>query len=137
MPHTNAGLAKSLPPTDAFHAVNRELPLIQKMIAGGYIGPKGKGGFYRLNRAGGGKLKEAIDLVSGAYRAEQKRDLPELAGASKDLRALLSSPGKIGTYAWRVLGRTLSYAAELVPDAADDITAIDEAMRLGYNWQWG
>jgi 3-hydroxyacyl-CoA dehydrogenase len=137
MPHINASLAKSLAPDDPFHAANRDLPLIRKMIADGYIGRKGKGGFYRLNRTGGGKIKEAIDLTSGAYRAEQKRDLPELAGASKDLRALLSSPGKIGTYAWRVLGRTLSYAAALVPEAADDITAIDEAMRLGYNWQWG
>jgi len=137
MPHINASLAKSLPRNDAFHAANRDLPLIRKMIADGYTGRKGKGGFYRLNRAGGGKLKEAIDLVSGDYRPEQKRDLPELAAASKDLRALLSTPGKIGRYAWRVLGQTLSYAAGLVPEAAADIDAIDEAMRLGYNWQWG
>jgi 3-hydroxyacyl-CoA dehydrogenase len=63
--------------------------------------------------------------------------LPELAAASKDLRALLSSNGPIGRYAWRVLGQTLRYAASLIPEAADDINAIDEAMRLGYNWQWG
>jgi len=137
MPHINASLAKSLPPGDPFHAANHDLPLIRKMIADGYIGRKGKGGFYRLNRAGGGKLKEAIDLASGVYRAEQRRELPELAGASKDLRALLSSRGRIGKYAWRVLGQTLAYAASLVPEAADDIHAIDEAMRLGYNWQWG
>jgi 3-hydroxyacyl-CoA dehydrogenase len=137
MPHINASLAKSLPPNDPFHAANRDLPLIRKMIADGYIGRKGKGGFYRLNRAGGGKRKEAIDLVSGDYRPEQKLELPELAGASKDLRALISSPGRIGKYAWRVLGQTLAYAASLVPEAADDIDAIDEAMRLGYNWQWG
>lgn len=137
MPHINASLAKSLPPNDPFHAANHDLPLIRKMIADGYIGRKGKGGFYRLNRAGGGKLKEAIDLASGVYRAEQRRELSELAGASKDLRALLSSPGRIGKYAWRVLGQTLAYAASLVPEAADDIHAIDEAMRLGYNWQWG
>ena len=36
-----------------------------------------------------------------------------------------------------MLGQTLAYAASLVPEAADDINAIDEAMRLGYNWQWG
>jgi len=137
MPHINASLAQSLPAGDAFHAANRDLPLIRKMIADGYTGRKGKGGFYRLNRAGGGKLKEAIDLASGAYRPEQKRDLPELEAASKNLRALLGSPGKIGRYAWRVLGQTLAYAACLVPGAADDIVAIDEAMRLGYNWQWG
>ena len=137
MPHINASLAHALPTSDAFHAANRDLPLIKKMIADGYTGRKGKGGFYRLNRTGGGKAKESIDLISGAYRPEQKRDLPELASASKDLRGLLSSDGKIGRYAWRVLGQTLSYAAGLIPEAADDINAIDEAMRLGYNWQWG
>lgn len=137
MPHVNSSLAKSLPPSDAFQAANRELPLLGKMIAEGYTGRKGKGGFYRLNRAGGGKIKEAIDLVSGDYRPERKADLPELAGAAKDLRTLFSAPGKIGRYAWRVFGQTLSYAASLVPEAADDVDAIDEAMRLGYNWQWG
>jgi 3-hydroxyacyl-CoA dehydrogenase len=137
MPHVNASLARLLPPEDAFHAANRELPLIQKMIAGGYTGRKGKGGFYRLNRAGGGKIKEAIDLVTGEYRPQSTPDLPELAGAAKNLRVLLDSPGRIGRYAWRVLGQTLAYAASLVPEAADNIGAVDEAMRLGYNWQWG
>jgi 3-hydroxyacyl-CoA dehydrogenase len=137
MPHINASLAQALPASDVFHGANRELPLIKKMIAEGYTGRKGKGGFYRLNRAGGLKTKEAIDLVTGAYRAEQKPEIPELAGAAKNLRALLSSNTKIGRYAWRVVAQTLAYAAGLVPEAADDISAIDEAMRLGYNWQWG
>jgi 3-hydroxyacyl-CoA dehydrogenase len=137
MPHVNASLAKALPAGDAFHAANRELSLTSTMIAEGYTGRKGKGGFYRLNRAGGGKLKEAIDLSSGAYRPEQRADISELAAAAKNLRALLASPTKYGRYAWRMLGQTLSYAASLVPEAADDISAIDAAMRLGYNWQWG
>jgi 3-hydroxyacyl-CoA dehydrogenase len=137
MPHINASLEKALPPGDAFHAANRDLPLIKKMIAEGYTGRKGKGGFYRLNRAGGAKTKESIDLVTGAYRAERKAELPELAGAAKNLRGLLSSPSKIGRYAWRVVAQTLAYAARLVPEAAEDIPAIDEAMRLGYNWQAG
>jgi 3-hydroxyacyl-CoA dehydrogenase len=137
MPHINASLAKGLPPSDAFHAANRDLPLISRMITEGFIGRKGKGGFYRLNRAGGAKTKEAIDLASGEYRPERRPELPELATASKDLRAFLSSDSKLGRYAWRVLGQTLRYAAGLVPEAADDINAIDEAMRLGYNWRWG
>jgi 3-hydroxyacyl-CoA dehydrogenase len=137
MPHINASLEKALPAGDAFHAANRDLPLIKKMIAEGYTGRKGKGGFYRLNRAGAAKTKESIDLVTGDYRPERKADLPELAGAAKNLRGLLTSPGKIGRYAWRVVAQTLSYAAGLVPEAADGIPAIDEAMRLGYNWQAG
>ncbi len=137
MPHINASLARALPPSDAFHASNRDLPIIRKMIGEGYTGRKGKGGFYRLNRTGGGKSKEAIDLQTGDYRAERRNDSPELIAAGKDLRALLASDSKLGRYAWRVLGQTLAYAARLVPEAADDISAIDEAMRLGYNWRWG
>jgi 3-hydroxyacyl-CoA dehydrogenase len=137
MPHINASLTRALPPSDAFHAANRDLPIIQKMIAEGFTGRKGKGGFYRLARAGGGKAKEAIDLATGVYRPEHRRELLELSGASSDLRALLSADSTVGRYAWRVLGQTLAYAARLVPEATDDINAIDEAMRLGYNWQWG
>ena len=55
----------------------------------------------------------------------------------KDLRALLSLESKAARYAWRVLGQVLSYAASLVGDAAEDVYAIDEAMRLGYNWRYG
>ena len=94
MPHINASLSKALPADDPFHAANRDLPLIRKMIGEGYTGRKGKGGFYRLNRAGGGKIKEAIDLATGGYRAEQKPDLPELAGAPKNLRGLLTADGR-------------------------------------------
>ena len=50
---------------------------------------------------------------------------------------LLSAPGKIGTYAFRVLAQTIAYAATLIPEAAASIADIDEAMRLGYNWKWG
>jgi 3-hydroxyacyl-CoA dehydrogenase len=137
MPHVTGSLAAALPATDPFHAANRDVPLIGRMIAGGYTGRKGKGGFYRLNRAAGGKIKEAVDLVSGAYRPERKPDLPELKDTEKDLKLLLASESRIGRYAWRVLGQTLAYAAALVPEAADDVHAIDEAMRLGYNWRWG
>ena len=131
MPHINASLAATLPPGDAFHATNRDLPLIKKMIAEGYIGRKGKGGFYRKGQAG----REAIDLATGAYRPVQKPELPE--AKLRDVRALLSGPSPAARYARRVLGQTLAYAATLVPVAAADITAIDEAMRLGYNWKWG
>jgi 3-hydroxyacyl-CoA dehydrogenase len=50
---------------------------------------------------------------------------------------LLEAPGRFGRYAWRVLAQTLAYAATLVPEVVDDIVAVDEAMRLGYNWKWG
>ncbi len=133
MPHVNASMGRALPPSDPFHAANRELPLIAKMLATGYTGRKGKGGFYRLNREGGGKVKETISLATGEYRPAKKAEL-EIADRFK---ALLSSDTKAGRYAWAVMGRTLSYAAMLVPEVVDDIASVDEAMRLGYAWKFG
>jgi 3-hydroxyacyl-CoA dehydrogenase len=137
MPHVTASMAGALPKDDAFHAVNRDIPVVRKLLETGYTGRKGKGGFYRINKSGGKRAKETVDLATGEFRPEQKANLPELSAAGRDIRKLLEAPGKVGAYAWAVMGRTLAYAARLVPEAVDDITGIDEAMRLGYNWKWG
>ena len=135
MPHLQASLTSTLPATDAYHAIAKDHALIQQMIKDGYTGRKGRGGFFRINREAG-KIKEAINLATGEYAPAQKpMSIP--AAAQKDLRALVAMPGKPGAYAWAVLGPTLAYAASLLPSAADDITAIDSAMKLGYNWKHG
>jgi 3-hydroxyacyl-CoA dehydrogenase len=136
-PHVNASMRAVLPQSDAFHSIDRELPLITRMIEQGLTGRKGKGGFYRLDRSGAGRTMQAIDLQSGQYRPEQKPTLPELEAAARDLPLLLAAPGKIGSYAFSVLAQTIAYAATLIPEAAASIAHIDEAMRLGYNWKWG
>ncbi|MFL5283367.1 MAG: 3-hydroxyacyl-CoA dehydrogenase NAD-binding domain-containing protein [Rhodopila sp.] len=136
-PHVNASMRAMLPASDAFHRVDRPVPLIDRMIGQGLTGRKGKGGFYRMDRSGGGRSMLAIDLITGEYRPQQKPALPEVEAGAKDLRALLSAPGRIGTYAFRVLAQTIAYAATLIPAAAGSIADIDEAMRLGYAWRWG
>jgi 3-hydroxyacyl-CoA dehydrogenase len=136
MPHVMSSLKSSLPTDDPFHAIARPNPLVENMIATGYTGRKGKGGFYRINRDKG-KVKEAIDLKTGEYRAERKADVPALEEAGKSLGKFLKHDSVHGHYASAVLLPTLTYAAFLVGDAADDIDSIDEAMRLGYNWKFG
>jgi 3-hydroxyacyl-CoA dehydrogenase len=136
-PQVSASMRAVLPKSDAFHSIDREQPLIARMIEQGLTGRKGKGGFYRFERSGGGRAKLAIDLRTGEYRPEQTPALPEVEAAARDLRVLLSAPGKAGAYAFRVLAQTISYAATLVPEAASSVADIDEAMRLGYNWKWG
>lgn len=136
MPLLQKSLGSTLKPDDAFHATVRQSPLLDKMIAGGYTGRKGKGGFYRINREAG-KRKEAIDLATGEYRPVIKASSPSGAAGRGDIGALIDLPGKAGAYAWAVLGPTLAYAAALVPEAASDIVSIDAGMKLGYNWKWG
>lgn len=137
MPHVSKSLLATLPKDDGYRAIYREPDLFGKMIAEGYTGRKGKGGFYRLNKADGRRVKEAIDLKTGAYRPSMKPNLDSVAAAKGGLRALVEHPDKGGRYAWAVLSRTLSYAAELVPQICDTLVGVDEAMRLGYNWKFG
>ena len=137
MPHINASLAGLLPETDAFHASLHDFPLLETMIADGYTGRKGKGGFYRMNKSGGTKQKEAIDLASGHYAVASADEFPELKGAEKSIRKLMETDSKLGRYADRVMTRVLAYAVSLLPEATSDVTAIDEAMKLGYNWKEG
>ncbi|NFV79652.1 3-hydroxyacyl-CoA dehydrogenase/enoyl-CoA hydratase family protein [Magnetospirillum aberrantis] len=136
MPHVNASLAAALPKDDPFHAMNRPLPMVEKMIADGYTGRKGKGGFYRVNRAKN-KAKESVDLATGEYRATKRANVEAVKSMGRKLTRLLDHDSEHGRYAWRVLGQTLAYASALVGDAADEIESIDEAMRLGYNWKFG
>ena len=136
-PHVERSMLSLLPKGDMYRDIHRRSEFIEKMIADGYTGRKGKGGFYRLNRSGGGKIKEALDLSSGEYHRAKAPTLESVEAARGGLRALVEHPDHGGQYAWRVLSHTLSYAAALVPEIADDIHAVDEAMKNGYAWKWG
>ena len=135
IPHILSSMAQALPPDDAFHQVKQLPELIKTMIADGYTGRKGKGGFYRLNDD---HQKESINLNTGDYSLSIKPDLTAVHTAKKaGLQALLSCPDLIAFYAWRVLSKTLVYAAGLIPEITDNPVAIDTAMRSGYNWHYG
>ena len=138
MPHVLRSLAGALDKDDPFHAIYREPELIETMIEAGYTGRKGKGGFYHLDSSTGERVKQARDLDSGEYSDASRPKLDSVAASKKGgLRALVEHGDKGGRYGWKVLAGTLSYAADLAPEIADDIASVDAAMRLGYNWKYG
>jgi len=138
MPHIMASMDASLSESDAFREYFEIPPLIEKMIADGYTGRKGKGGFYRLNKSGGKRVREVIDFTTGQYQSLTKPKLAAVKAAKEGgLRALVSFDDITGQYSWRVLAKTLAYTASLVPEIASDILAVDTAMKLGYNWRYG
>ena len=138
MPHVAKSMVANLGPNDDYSRITRDPPLLRQMIADGYTGRKGKGGFYRLNKTPDGqRTKEVMDLVTGAYRPEKKSTLESAEAGKKGLRAVVEHTDKGGKYAWSVLSQLLSYSAALVPEVADDIVAVDTAMKLGYNWKFG
>ncbi len=138
MPKVDASLAATLPKDDPYQGLRRPFPLLEKMISEGYTGRKGKGGFYRLNKANGARVKEAVDLESGDYAAAARPSLASVSAARRGgARALVAHTDKGGAFAWAVMSQTLTYAASLVPEIVDDIPSVDRAMRMGYNWKFG
>lgn len=138
MPLIGKSMKAALPASDPYVTSYEEPAFLVKMIADGYTGRKGKGGFYRINREGGGKVKEALDLQTGTYHpAEKSPRLACLDVSREGLKRFVTFGDRGSKYAWSVLSKTLHYAASLVPEVADNIYAVDEAMRLGYNWKYG
>lgn len=138
MPHIGKAMLQLLPKEDSFHSMYQEPELIKKMIADGYTGRKGKGGFYRMNKGENGKkVKEAINLKTGEYAPAVKPQLDSVNAARAGLVALVTHEDIGGQYAASVMMETLRYAASLLPEIADDIVAVDQAMRTGFNWKYG
>lgn len=141
-------LGEILPQNDVFHSVGKDNLLrdqIDTMIAEGYTGQKGKGGFYRL---GEDAMPMAIDLETGQPQ-ERRHTLPALAQRAAEIDAkggeplleIISTTNPDDAAARRfcrhVLGRVLSYAACLIPDVTASPQDIDDAMKLGFNWTRG
>lgn len=110
---------------------------IAGMLGRGLTGRGSGAGFYRSRELDGLKLREALDFSTGEYRPLQPVVLDSLAAAPRDLRMLCEQRDRGGQYAWQVLSSTVAYAAEVGPEIADDVAAIDVAMKLGYNWSAG
>lgn len=138
MPLIAQAMLNTLPKDDAFRTLFKAPDLVTNMIAEGYTGRKGKGGFYRLvKNEDGSKKKEVIDLKTGEYRAEKKAKLESVGAAKAGMAALFAHSDIGGQYAARVMLKTLHYAASLVPEISDDIYSVDQAMVTGYNWKYG
>ncbi|MGI9199846.1 MAG: 3-hydroxyacyl-CoA dehydrogenase family protein, partial [Woeseiaceae bacterium] len=133
-------LESILPESDAFHDVAAEIPVMKRMIDEGYIGNKVKqGGFYQPADAANDVSRKTLDFDSFTYR-EHDGSRPQVsidAELAGDFTLLLEQDDKYGDYAWKILSDTLCYAAELVPDVNESLVAVDDAMKLGYNWIQG
>ncbi len=133
-------LVSILPESDAFHSVAAPIPLMQEMIAKQQTGNKqGRGFYFQPDEVNGTPApRQVLDFESGDYG---HFDRPQIASALQaeqgSIGYLLDDDSDYGRYAWRVLSKTLCYAASLIPEVGDDPSAIDDAMKLGYNWQRG
>ena len=128
-------LQGALPATDPMQDYAAEPPLVSRMIAENRLGRKSGAGFVKLSADR--KTREITDLVTGDYRPMQKLASTALDVTKGDAQALMDHDSPAGRYAALTMGKTLAYAAALIPEIADTPQAVDDAMRTGYGWKLG
>ncbi|NLP49577.1 3-hydroxyacyl-CoA dehydrogenase/enoyl-CoA hydratase family protein [Bacillus sp. RO1] len=112
---------------------------MNKMKEKGWLGSKSGQGFFLKQ----GKEILELNPETLEYEARKKLKTPALEmskqakGYSNKMKALVYTDDRAGNLIWSILAPVLSYSAELLGEIADDIVAIDQAMKWGFGWDHG
>jgi 3-hydroxyacyl-CoA dehydrogenase len=114
---------------------------VKTMVERGQLGDKTKGGFYKK----AGKDVATLDPTTGEYRAKGGdeaiakacKGLGKIEDVRERVKKLVATPGVVGEFAWQALSKSLAYSARRLGEICDDVTAIDDGMKWGYNWDLG
>ncbi len=113
--------------------------ILDKMVERKLLGDKTKGGFYKKV----GKDILTLDFAMLEYRPQQKADFPSV-GAAKQiedlgarLKTLAYAKDRAGEYIWHTMADAAIYAANRIPEIADNIVEIDNAMKWGFAHEMG
>jgi 3-hydroxyacyl-CoA dehydrogenase len=117
--------------------------VLQHLVEEGSIGDKAGRGFYQVKQTQAGKEIEQFDVHLKAYTPKNRTKFTSIdkAKSGKTLKEKLNimcyAEDVGGSFVWSVLKQLLLYAAAKIPEIADDIVAIDKAMKWGFNWELG
>jgi 3-hydroxyacyl-CoA dehydrogenase len=117
-----------------------EVPaFMQKMLDNGWLGSKSGQGFFL--KQGKEILELDPDTLEYGPRKKLKTASVEMSKNEKGLRnkikSLAYAKDKAGSLLWNILSPVLTYSAQLHGEIADDIVAIDRAMKWGFGWELG
>jgi 3-hydroxyacyl-CoA dehydrogenase len=117
---------------------------LKGMIQDGALGDKTGRGFYKKIKDAEGKSVILFrNLATGEYQPTTKVRFESAGKAMKAgdvrraARILVNAQDKAGQLAWACTSETLVYAANRVPEIADDIVNVDRGMCWGYGWEIG
>lgn len=136
--HVARNLYAALPNDEKREAF--KLPdFLEKMLEKKLLGDKTKGGFFKKV---GDEIK-TLNFETFEYRDRQKPKFASLDAAKQieslpdRLAALVYASDKAGAYLWRTMSQSLIYAANRIPEIADNIVEVDNAMKWGFAHELG
>lgn len=122
-----------------------ELPnIVAKLMEKGWLGDKTQQGFYKKTKDEKGKtVILGLDFNTLEYRAADKVKLSALDAVKgidnlpKKIAILLKEKGKAGDFYRKTFTDAFTYASNRIPEIADEIYKIDDAITAGFGWQIG
>ncbi len=109
-----------------------------------FFGNKSGKGFYEKTKAPDGSRQiNALNLKTLEYEPSIKPRMESIGAAKKielmdkKLTTLIEHEGKGGQFLREYFAALLSYSSMRVPEIADYIYSVDDAMRSGYAWGYG
>ena len=143
---TFAHVAKNLyenAPQDEMREIFKVPDFVQKMIEKKWLGNKTGQGFYKRIKSEAGKEKLVLDYKTLEYRPAQKVKYPSLdaakaasgRGQQDQGLGLCRGPGR--QVRLENDQRIPALCRPRIPEIADDIYNIDNAMKWGFNWEAG
>lgn len=130
-------------PDDEERAVFKLPDFMADMIKRGLLGNKSGKGFYKKEKVNGKRQLSYYDYTSGDYLPLQKpkfasvQTVKQIDDPRRKVAVMVGGADKGAEYAWRSLRDTLIYAVNRIPEIADDVVNIDNAMKWGFNWELG
>ncbi len=116
------------------------------LIEAGSLGQKsgGKGCYQKTKDAQGKRQILAYRPQTKTYEAQEVAQFPWQAQAAKErdtikrIQIILENNDAGAELVWRIIRDTISYSALLVKEiAGSNLKSVDDAIRWGFNWEWG
>lgn len=141
--HVNKNLHPAVP-EDEDRDVFLVPDVIETMLEKKLLGDKTKGGFYRKSNDTEGKRQILeLDLKTFEYKPQEKTKFASLDAAKqiddlpKRIKTLVWGEDNIAEFLWKTMERTFRYSANRIPEIADTIVEIDNAIKWGFGWEIG
>ena len=141
--HVAKNLYDAVPDDEARDTFKAD-PFLDKMIANKWLGNKTKQGYYKkIKDASGKRVKLMLDIDTMEYVPAGKPKFDSISKAKKmenvadSVKYVFNAEDKAGDFTRAYLCKTFIYSANRIGEICDDIMAIDNAMKWGYNNKLG
>lgn len=122
-----------------------EIPeFLQKLVDNNWLGDKTGQGFYKKSKDENGKrIIQALNLNNFEYAEKTKPRFESVGAARKEdnvrkrVKILSKGSDKAAKFMQKLNLKVAAYTSKRIPEIADHLYQIDDAMRAGFGWELG